>query len=701
MALFAGGRRMVAYLLNRRLVRGAELIFPGMAQTRAAQIQSWVDGNWSMLAAVAEAVGDLVEPPPDRALSELAALMPEYAELALCTPEGGILASSAKGRRGKLWEQAVSLERGLKAPFLHGPYVDPVTEALGRTTSAHHDAVTLMFYQPVERGGETVACVCGRIPNDVLGDLIQREEGHVYPGSGDNYLFLVKAGFDTERRVGCALSRSRFEDDRLTPGVSLLKGTPTRYGTVRVQRHTELELVVNDPATGKLQPGAAATITNGKNLMVRYPGYPDYRHVPVVGAGLRFQVTGSPDVWGLMCEADLDEVYGQCSLALTLNSVQGLLMAVAMGVTYAAANVWVLQGGMLVAVLAVTWASALAVGHGLGVAPLRRCLDRLCGFFFRLSEGNGTLQHRVERYSGRRDEVGLLSRWINSFVGRMDQTVGAVADSSVRLDSAAGQLGTMAGELARSSAEQNRLSESSAAAVEQFTTTTRHIAEQGSETQSGSEEALRLAERGQGVMKNNRQAMEQVSAIVSRSVGSMRELEQRSKEITDILGLIEGVTQQTNLLALNAAIEAARAGDAGRGFSVVAEEVRALATRTQESAGRIGELIDAIHAALESASHEMGELEQSVDTANRVSEEAGQALEQIASGARHSLELVQGIATATEEQSAAGAQVSGHLGEIATMARNNQHSVEQCEAAAHRLQLLALALRRGSAAFSR
>ncbi len=701
MALFAGGRRLAGYLLNRRLVRGAELIFPGMAQTRTAQIQSWVDGHWSVLAAVAEAVGDLSEAPEDAVLRELAALMPEYAELALCSPQGRVLASSANGRRGREWEQRPALDRGMKAPFLHGPYADPVTEKLGPTTSAYHDAVTLMFYQPVERRGKTVACVCGRIPNDVLGDLIQREDGHVYPGSGDNYLFLVKAGFDTDRRPGCALSRSRFEDDRLTPGVSLLKGTPTRYGTVRVQRHTELELVVNDPATGKLQPGAAATIANGKNLMVRYPGYPDYRHVPVVGAGLRFQATGSPDVWGLMCEADLDEVYGQRSMAVVLNSIQGALLAAAMGVTYLAANVWGLQGGMLALVLATAWAAALAVGHGLGVAPLRRCLDRLCGFFFRLSEGNGTLQDRVDRYAGRRDEVGLLSRWINSFVGRMDQTVGAVADSSGRLDSAAGQLGTMAGELARSSTEQNRLSESSATAVEQFTTATRHIAEQSSETQTGSEEAMRLAEQGQGVMQSNRQAMEQVSVIVGRSAGSMRELEQRSQEITDILALIEGVTQQTNLLALNAAIEAARAGDAGRGFAVVAEEVRALATRTQESAGRIGELIDAIHTALGGASREMGELEQSVETANRVSEEAGQALEQIARGARHSLELVQGIATATEEQSAAGEQVSGHLAEIATMARTNQQSVEQCEAAAHRLQLLALALRRGSAAFSR
>ena len=120
---------------------------------------------------------------------------------------------------------------------------------------------------------------------------------------------MVEPVFDRSITPGVALSRSRFEDRSFSLGDNLKDGVQTGYGIVRVTEHTEFELVFNDPATGRLHPGVRETIRTGSNLYVKYPGYSDYRHIPVIGKGVSFQMPGSPDTWGMMCEADLEEVY--------------------------------------------------------------------------------------------------------------------------------------------------------------------------------------------------------------------------------------------------------------------------------------------------------------------------------------------------------------------------------------------------------
>src|SRR5690606_7342940 len=126
-------------------------------------------------------------------------------------------------------------------------YSDPLTLSIGPSTSRFHDAVTLMFYQPIVVEERSVGCICGRVPNDVLGDLIQREAGHIYAESGDNYLFMVEARFDVKIQAGTALSRSRFEDSTFSHGENLKGGVRTQWGVVKVQKHTELELRFIDP----------------------------------------------------------------------------------------------------------------------------------------------------------------------------------------------------------------------------------------------------------------------------------------------------------------------------------------------------------------------------------------------------------------------------------------------------------------------
>lgn len=218
---------------------------------------------------------------------------------------------------GTTYGASSSLDRGLAytqeanslRKCLYGPYRDAITLDLGARSSSFHDQMTLLFMLPLSINGSFVGTLCGRVPNDVLGDLIQRESGHVYPDSGDNYLFMAKAGLNTHIEPGTALSRSRFEDRTFTHGENLKDGVTTDYGVVSIEEHTELEIMFTDPATGGLHPGVASTIQNGSNLFVQFPGYSDYRHISVIGKGVTLQLPHCPDKWGMMCEGDFEEVY--------------------------------------------------------------------------------------------------------------------------------------------------------------------------------------------------------------------------------------------------------------------------------------------------------------------------------------------------------------------------------------------------------
>jgi hypothetical protein len=292
---------------------------------------------------------------------------------------------------------AAALAQGRRQRFLLGPYRDTRTLQLGARSSAFHDAVTLLFMLPLRLHDQPDACLCARLPNDVVGDLIQREAGHIFHESGDNYLFMVQSRFDPAIAPGTALSRSRFEDRTFSGGDNLKDGVKTAYGVVRVQQHTELELVFNDPATGQLHPGVRETIRHGENLFVTYPGYADYRHIPVIGKGIRFQLPGSPDVWGIMCEADLAEVYRYRSVSQQLLKGFVGVQAGLLALGYAAQSllapspaVQLLLGSLLLLAGAVLYRQGYT-------RPLAQRLRGISGMVRNIAEGDGNLTLRVER----------------------------------------------------------------------------------------------------------------------------------------------------------------------------------------------------------------------------------------------------------------------------------------------------------------
>lgn len=677
-----------------------EQIFEGIATSRRNHIQLWVSGQWDVLSALAQQAAAVSLTQQERRLAEWRQRMPDFSELFIIDTQGAVSSSTHAAHIGKRDLDTQAVAAGLKTPFLHGPYSDPLTLTLGATTSKFHDAITLMFYQPIVRDGRTLGCLCGRVPNDVLGDIIQREAGHVYRDSGDNYLFMVESRFDSSIAVGTALSRSRFEDDSFTLGDNLRQGVRTAFGVVRIKQHTELELRFTDPANQELHPGVRETIRCGENIFVTYPGYPDYRHVPVIGKGVTFTVAGSPDRWGMMCEADLEEVYRRRPLLFRV--LKNILWpavgtAAGLGVLQATTTLITPLWWLIGMCAAATVAMALNI---MEAWSLGQRVDAMSRVLLGIAECGESLGQRIDATRLGQDESGELGRWINSFVDKIDDTVKSVLAVAGRVTHSSSTLAQLSSRVAQGSHEQSEAAASSASAVAQMTESINRVAEHASATESIARNASTFSQEGNDVVREATREMQKSAEAISELSELIITLDRRSDEINKITHAIKSIADQTNLLALNAAIEAARAGDQGRGFSVVADEVRNLAQRTSSSANDITSMIGTIQKDTARAVSTMETCRVQVERSAELAARAGQSLDQINSGADETVRMVSGIVLAAREQMQTGEQIAQHIERITESAQRNSGQVSDAAGAAQGLQQLSVDLQKAVGKFT-
>ncbi|WP_147355915.1 PDC sensor domain-containing protein [Cohnella faecalis] len=256
-----------SYRLNAGLKEDVENIFEGIAETRVQLLADWAGECWLHLERLRDQLDSVGDGSAGEGIKRLLAgtysRAADFTEIFILDKPGAVVFSTYAPHIGVGYGEGSVLASGLNyarsdgkngRPCLFGPYADPTTLAIGPRSSSFHDKMTLMFIFPIMKDGRWEGAIGARVPNDVIGDLIQRESGHVYPDSGDNYLFMAKAELNVHIVPGTALSRSRFEDRTFTHGENLKDGVTTDWGTVSVKEHTELELMFTDPATGQLHP---------------------------------------------------------------------------------------------------------------------------------------------------------------------------------------------------------------------------------------------------------------------------------------------------------------------------------------------------------------------------------------------------------------------------------------------------------------
>ncbi|ODC03205.1 hypothetical protein BFW38_06265 [Terasakiispira papahanaumokuakeensis] len=331
--------------------------------------------------------------------------------------------------------------------------------------------------------------------------------------------------------------------------------------------------------------------------------------------------------------------------------------------------------------------AALAIGLGATILITRMIAPPLASAVEMAQNiAQGDLTQRIE--SQRQDEIGLLIRAISHMQAKLREVLGEVEHSTTQLASTSTQLSASATQNSHGTQAQQEETDQVATAMNEMTATVAEVAQHAEEAAAAATTADDLTQNGIKAITDSATLINNLSDSVSQSASMIEELKAASDNIGKVLEVINDVAEQTNLLALNAAIEAARAGEAGRGFAVVADEVRNLARRTQDSTGEIGGLItrlqDYTHQSAEMMDNSRSMAKENADNA----EQAVQMLRQIGDAVAHIQQMNQQIATAAQEQSSVSEDINQRVTRVSEISAQNAAASQETASATEMLAQL-------------
>lgn len=320
--------------------------------------------------------------------------------------------------------------------------------------------------------------------------------------------------------------------------------------------------------------------------------------------------------------------------------------------------------------------------------PLALLLQRLDD----MSKGEGDLTERV--ILNRKDELGLVADAFNAFVAKLQRIISQVADMTAQIATASEQLSAIAEQSNASVREQHHSVDQVATAIHEMSTTVDEISKSASDAANSAKGADRHANEGHQVVQATIASIQELAEQVNRSAATISTVADDSNNIGTVLDVIRGIAEQTNLLALNAAIEAARAGEQGRGFSVVADEVRTLASRTQKSTAEIQDMIERLQVATQNAVKAMEVGQRDASNSVEQAQKAGASLQSITSAVAEINDMNAHIASAAEEQSTVTEEINKNISTISSISDQSAESSLQVKDASDSLAKLAADLQR-------
>jgi methyl-accepting chemotaxis protein len=340
-----------------------------------------------------------------------------------------------------------------------------------------------------------------------------------------------------------------------------------------------------------------------------------------------------------------------------------------------ALNLGMLVTGITIAILLLlSWSIVSSIGTALG-SLLVSLKD--------IASGDGDLTKRIEKTSN--DELGDVVDWFNQFIDKLHTSISDVVKSIEPLTSLSSDLGSLTSETLAISAKQNQATEQVSLVVEEMVTSVKAVSSNASSASEAANQADKAAKNGRDIVTKTVASINGLAEEVERAGEVIRKLETDTGNVGTILDVIKGIAEQTNLLALNAAIEAARAGEQGRGFAVVADEVRTLASRTQDSTQEIQKVIEELQAAARSAVDVMGQSKQRAQVSVEHAAKTGESLTAITERVSAITEMNMQIASAAIEQERAAYSIKENVLGIKETSETAMHSIQKVEEASSSL----------------